>query len=757
MDLAFSTMAVRSDRSPARWRRPLLSWMDGIEEGWAIPLLLIGFVAAWLAFLVIAYVGGDLHSDVLETWTLGRNLEWGYSKHPPLMGWLSRAWTSVFPLTNWSFQLLALANSALALWAVDLISRRFVSGDKRMVVLLLLMLLPIYQLHAQRFNANAVLLATWPIAIYCFLRSFETREIRWAVAAGAAAALAMLGKYYSVFLLAGFVFAAICHPQRRGYFASLAPWISTLVLLAVLAPHVQWLLETGAPPFAYALARHTGKAFIPSLIEAVLFILGVGLLLAIPAVISVLMAGDRLREFWHDSLAMILGARNLGARNLGARNFGASNLGAMNPGLLLLLMVGIATIVFPAITAVALGADMPPLWSLQGLFLFVILMVCGTSYPIERFYSVNLAALVIGMAVAAVVVVAPLHAYYRNDHPLHEGRNFYRQSAAELTRRWHEQSDKALPLVGGDEGLAFAAAFYSPDHPQFEGQLVFPRTEQLPREVNFERGWAALCYDADTHCIASMQMTAARASRFVKADFVVQSTRFGQPGASQRFAALIVPPYNENFVPSPGPGPTVAQNSPEGAADLVRQDEPTCCAPRAYPDGAESRSELALRPSLPVREIDKKHARRATPPASAYQVYWQDRPFASALRDGFARWPVPVPAPRCAPGGNGPGCAPAARARPPVASRNPGATTAFCADSGLSERRGVERTEGSISDRLKHQFCTMAANFDAESRMSRQRHEMFTATARERADRQLQLWRRDSMKDSVPAPQRRRI
>jgi len=57
-----------------------------VEAGWAIPLLLIGFVAVWLAFLVIAYIGGDLHSDVLETWTLGRSLEWGYSKHPPRNG-----------------------------------------------------------------------------------------------------------------------------------------------------------------------------------------------------------------------------------------------------------------------------------------------------------------------------------------------------------------------------------------------------------------------------------------------------------------------------------------------------------------------------------------------------------------------------------------------------------------------------------------------------------------------------------------------
>src|SRR5216683_836228 len=97
----------------------------------------------------------------LDTWTLGRGIDWSYSKHPPLMGWVARAWTSVFPLTNWSFQLMALTNAAFALWTVDLISRRFVRGDKRMIVLLLLMLLPIYQFHAQRFNANSVLLATW--------------------------------------------------------------------------------------------------------------------------------------------------------------------------------------------------------------------------------------------------------------------------------------------------------------------------------------------------------------------------------------------------------------------------------------------------------------------------------------------------------------------------------------------------------------------------------------------------------------------
>jgi hypothetical protein len=166
VDFAFSEMAARSDNAPARWRRPFLKWLDGIDAGSGVPLLLIGFVTIWMAFLKVAYLSGDLHPDVLETWTLGRSFEWGNPKHPPLMGWIAGTWTSVFPLTDWSFQLLSMTNSAIALWSVDLISRRFVRGDKRVVVLLLLMLLPTYQFHAQRFNANTALLAIWPLATY---------------------------------------------------------------------------------------------------------------------------------------------------------------------------------------------------------------------------------------------------------------------------------------------------------------------------------------------------------------------------------------------------------------------------------------------------------------------------------------------------------------------------------------------------------------------------------------------------------------
>ena len=74
---------------------------------------------------------------------------------------------------------------------------------------------------------------------------------------------------------------------------------------------------------------------------------------------------------------------------------------------------------------------------------------------------------------------------------------------------------------------------------------------RLPAEAKFERGWAALCFDGDRHCIAAMERTAARASRYVRTEFVLESTLLGQPGATQGFVALIVPPSTAEGVAPP--------------------------------------------------------------------------------------------------------------------------------------------------------------------------------------------------------------
>ncbi|MCC8961563.1 glycosyltransferase family 39 protein [Bradyrhizobium sp. Pear76] len=519
VDFAFSAMAKRSDRSPASWRRPFNRWLEGVEAGWSVPLLLACFVSVWTLYLSVAYHGAGLHPDVLETWTYGRHFAWGYPKHPPLMGWIAGAWTSVFPLTDWSLQLMAMTNAALALWFVDLIATRFVTGHKRLIVLLLLMLTPAYQFHAQRFNANAVLLAVWPLATYCFLRAFETRAPLWAIAAGFAASLAMLGKYYSIFLVASFALSAIIHPARRAYLTSSSPWISTAVGLLALCPHLQWLAETGAEPVYYA-ATHVRADFLTSLQDAANFLLGLAAAVSVSAVTWVLIAGYRIKRLPRD-------------------------IAASDPNLKLICHVAIGTIVLPVAISVFLCTDLPSLWALQGLFLLAVPVVCSTSYRIERFYTVNAALFVAGIAIVAAVIAAPVHALYRNSHGYEEGRSFYHQAADELTRLWHEQIGIPLSIVGGNDSLGLAVAFYSSDHPHYGDPFAYQYSLALPHEVTPERGWAALCFDDQYDCIEWTERMAVQAGSYVRREFSVQSSLFGIPGVKRNLVAFLVAPLRE--------------------------------------------------------------------------------------------------------------------------------------------------------------------------------------------------------------------
>jgi 4-amino-4-deoxy-L-arabinose transferase-like glycosyltransferase len=524
IDFAISTAVARSDSAPGRWRLPFLRWLDTIEKGRAVPLLLVAFVAVWMGFLTIAYLCGDPHPDVLEMWLFSRDWGWGNSKHPPLAEWIVHLWTAVFPLTNWSFQLLAMTNSAIALWSVDLISRHFVRGDKRIIILLLLMLTPTYQFHAQRFNANAVLLVPWPIATLCFLRSFESRNFYWAAAAGATSALAVLGKYYSVFLVGSFVFAAIVHPQRRKYLGSMAPWVSTLAGLTVLAPHLHWLATTGLQPLNYALDVHKGATFRESAIESLYFLGGLGASMSIAAVAWCVIAGQRLRQF-------------------------ADDFRKLDPGLYLLFLISIGTIVFPIVATACLGSDLPSLWALQGLFLFAVPVVCAAGFSIERVHTVNLAVLVLGIAIVSVLIAAPIHAAYRNVHPFNEGRNFYRSAAIELGRRWHDLVHGPLPLVSGSQPFAFAAAAYLPEHPNYQ-PLWTPGDPWAPSQARLEAGWAAVCSGNDDRCIAFIDRVASSSSS-VKSRFTVQSDLLGWPGATAEIHVLLVPAVDGLERPSP--------------------------------------------------------------------------------------------------------------------------------------------------------------------------------------------------------------
>jgi len=204
--------------------------------------VLLGYVALWTLYGTLAKGSQDINSDMSEQYVLSRELAWGYPKHPPLAMAVVRAWFTVFPTAEWAYYLLAVATAGLALWIAWRLSARFLDGEKRVVGLALLTLVPFFNFHALKFNQNTVLMPLWAATTLWFLRSFETRRVLDAALAGVGAAACMYGKYWSIFLLLGLALAALLDRRRATYFHSAAPWVTIAAGTVALAPHAAWIV-----------------------------------------------------------------------------------------------------------------------------------------------------------------------------------------------------------------------------------------------------------------------------------------------------------------------------------------------------------------------------------------------------------------------------------------------------------------------------------------------------------------------------------
>jgi 4-amino-4-deoxy-L-arabinose transferase-like glycosyltransferase len=494
--------------------RALNFWLDNMPIGLSVRLLLLSFIVVWTSFQFIAFSSVGLHPDMLETYSWGLHPSAGYYKHPPLSGLIAGAWFSLFPPSDWAFHLLAMTNGAAGLYAADLIARRHLKGDKRLVALMFLLLTPFYQFHAERFGSNQVLLSTWPIATYCFLRAFETRGLVWSACAGAAAALAMLGKYYSIFLIAGFVVAALTHPARLAYLRSPSPRLSAAVGLVMLAPHVHWLITNAWMPFTYAVAVHGGAPLYQVLWKDAVYVLEACLYVALPVsayAMAVRPSSALLREtLWpHDHDARLLA------------------------------VVLYTPLILPAVVAPFIGAQLTALWTMPGWFLLPVLLLRPPEASITRVTAIRIVMLVVVTTIGSLGA-APWVAWRYGHYGTKEYREFYRLAAAEAADAWHRTTSSPLRIVGGDLYLVAAMTFYDPHHPDSVPTFALAAAPWVTEQRLGSEGFAAICLASDENCIAEAKRRGIGRNNTSFADF---STNNGY--RNQRFFLLIVPPRPE--------------------------------------------------------------------------------------------------------------------------------------------------------------------------------------------------------------------
>lgn len=480
--------------------------IDPARSERAVLLSLGAYVVLWTIYGIIAKSSQGLHPDMTELIAWSRDLAWGY-KHPPLAALIVWLWFSVLPVAEWSYYLLAMLMPAIALWIVWRLSADYLDIEKRVVGLALLTFIPFFNFHALKFNVNTVLMPLWAVTTFWFLRSYKTRSALYAALAGIAAAGCMLGKYWSVFLLAGLALAALIDQRRAIYFRSAAPWITIAAGIAVLAPHLLWLYRDNFAPFEYAVYVHGAKTFSDTAVAALGYLAGSVGYVAIPVLI--VLAITRPNRATIADMAWPAGTD----RRLAAAAFW---------GPLLL----------PAFGALAGGIELTSLWSMSAWTLLPVLLLSPPALTMKEIDTCRILAgavllpLVMLMASPVIAIIVQ-----RNGPPPATARAGL--LADEVERLWREATPQPLRFVGGDAGLANGVISYAADRPRALPGMPPPGAVELARS-----GQAVVCFAEDANCRAAGAALAS--NRMIENDIVRNFLRF--PGKPQRYTIFIVPP-----------------------------------------------------------------------------------------------------------------------------------------------------------------------------------------------------------------------
>jgi len=484
-------------------------------------IVLLGYVALWTLYGTLAKGSQDINSDMSEQYVLSRELAWGYPKHPPLAMAVVRAWFAVFPTAEWAYYLLAVATAGLALWIAWRLSARFLDGEKRVVGLALLTLVPFFSFHALKFNQNTVLMPLWAATTLWFLRSFETRRVLDAALAGVGAAACMYGKYWSIFLLLGLGVAALLDRRRATYFRSAAPWVTIAAGALALAPHAAWLVANDFLPFSYAVAGH-GSTSLVSAVRGVLGYLAGGVAYVVLPLVIVFAAARPGRAALSD-----MGWPATPERRLAA-------------------LVFWATLLLPALIAIFTWIRLTSLWTMSAWTLLPVMLLSSPLVTISRRDAVRLLALAVLLPLV-MVALAPAIAFGIHRAGPAPDAALSSVLVEPIEQLWRATTDRPLKVFAGYDDFTDGVAFYMRSHPLAAHVLDGPISPAMEQRIGRD-GIAMLCParardpSGAASCMSAATSLAARFPVGKQQEVEVSRRYLGVNGAPARFLLFTVPP-----------------------------------------------------------------------------------------------------------------------------------------------------------------------------------------------------------------------
>ena len=222
----------------------------------------------WFVINLLQGIFTEIQEDEAYYALYGEHLAWGYFDHPPMVG-LMTFLSSIFFSGDLSVRFFTIIASCLSLWVMWLIANgqpfdklRDLNGIKAKVVepvetptsknLFLFFTIAcsivMFNIYGFVTTPDASLILFSALFLLIYQQYLEERTWPKALLLGVTMALMIYSKYHA-FLFLGLIVLSNLRLLKDGKF-----WVSCLLALALLMPHVLWQVDNDFPSFKYHLA-----------------------------------------------------------------------------------------------------------------------------------------------------------------------------------------------------------------------------------------------------------------------------------------------------------------------------------------------------------------------------------------------------------------------------------------------------------------------------------------------------------------------
>ena len=412
------------------------------------------FVTAHLIFwtLIPSVTNHNLPLDVIEALAVGSNLDWGFSKHPPMSAFFPEVFFQIFGPQDWAYYLLSQIFVIISFYYVFKLSKEILNNNfLGLISVLLIETIYFYNFTSPEFNVNVCQLPFWSLTAYYSWRIYSGKNIKFSdcFLVGLFAAFGFLSKYLFLYLLVSidllFIYLIFIKKDRKFDFKYL---ITAEVFLVALVPHFIWLTNNEFVTITYGLAR-TGleQSSLINHIQYPLMFLGKQIGILIPFVILTWLLVQKLKF----------------------------KVNIKDKKLLFLLSINFLPILLILLTSIVTGSKIRTMWMTPFYLFFGTLFV----YIFQSQINIKkLKPFLIGF-VLFFFLSPVLYAYVSTSK--NDKRTDYpgKEIAIKTQYAWDQQFDSKINVVLGNEWNAGNLSYHLKSRPVWDGIVVRDKLDQL--------------------------------------------------------------------------------------------------------------------------------------------------------------------------------------------------------------------------------------------------------------------------------------